>query len=111
MVQRILLELALFLIPFVVFFVYRAASKDLSIRDRWPLTLLVSAGAGLAVLGLILPPLLARSDEGKCYLAPRYENGVRIEGRMVDCSDVSTPQKEAAPPPAPPVAPRDMGVQ
>jgi hypothetical protein len=111
MVQRILLEIALFLIPFAVFLVYRSASRDLSVRDRWPLTMLASAGAALAVLGLVLPPLFARSDEGMCYLAPRYEGGVRIEGRMVDCSEVSTPERPPSPPPEAPVAPRDMSAQ
>ena len=45
MTQRILVELLLFLIPFAVFLVYRAASRDLKIKDRWPLTRLVTIGA------------------------------------------------------------------
>jgi hypothetical protein len=49
MAQRVLIELLLFLIPFAVFLVYRAASRDLKIRDRWPLTRLVLIGAGIAI--------------------------------------------------------------
>ena len=46
MVQRIFVELLLFLTPFMVFLVYRAASRDMMIRDRWPLTTLVLIGDG-----------------------------------------------------------------
>ncbi len=51
MTQRILIEILLFLIPFAVFLVYRAASRDLRVRDRWPLTRLVIIGGVIAVLG------------------------------------------------------------
>ena len=63
MAQRVLIELLLFLIPFAVFLVYRAASRDLKIKDRWPLTRLVLIGAGLAIAALIAFPEnpLARS--------------------------------------------------
>lgn len=46
MATRILVELILFLTPFAVFLAYRAASRDMKIRDRWPLTTLVLIGAG-----------------------------------------------------------------
>jgi hypothetical protein len=111
MVQRILLELLLFATPFIIFFLYRAASKDMSIRDRWPLTTLVSIGAVLAVLALIVPPLLTPSDGDKCYQAPRYVNGERIPGGMVDCDALAAPTPEAPPPGQAPVAPRDVGRQ
>ncbi len=109
MAMRILLELALFVSPFVIFFIYRAASKDLSVRDRWPLTMLVSIGAGLAVIALIIPPLLQPSQKGKCYQAPRYVDGQTIPGGMVDCDTLNAPVKDAPPPARAPVAPRDTG--
>lgn len=110
MVRRLLIELLLFSAPFIVFFLYRAASKDMSVKDRWPLTWLVIAGGVLAVAALIAAPLLEEPQEAECYIAPRYENGVRTEGRFVDCSDVSSPDREAPPPAAPPIAPRDETV-
>jgi hypothetical protein len=109
MFLRILLELALFLTPFGIFFIYRAASKDLSVRDRWPLTMLVAVGAVLAALALIIPPLLQPSQEGKCYQTPRYVDGQTIPGGMVDCDKIQAPVRDAPPPSQAPVAPRDTG--
>lgn len=108
MATRILVELVLFLLPFAVFLAYRAASRDLKVRDRWPLTTLTLVGAGLAVIALIITPLLAPSDDGKCYQAARYENGVSIPAQMVDCDAVTVPGREQpATTSPPPVAPRD----
>jgi hypothetical protein len=111
MAQRILVELALFLTPFLIFFIYRAASKDLSIREKWPMTTLLLTGGALAVAALVISPLLAPSDGGKCLQAQRYVNGELIPARMVDCDEVI---EVVAPPPTgdplpPPVAPRDYG--
>lgn len=110
MVRRLLIELLLFLAPFIVFYLYRAASKDMSVRDRWPLTWLVVAGGVLAVGALVIAPLLEPSEEGKCYLAPRYEDGVRTPGRLVDCSEITSPERDAPPPARIPVAPRDEDI-
>lgn len=110
MATRILVELLLFLTPFAVFLAYRAASKDMKIRDRWPLTTLVLIGAALAGAALVITPLLTPSDQGKCYQAARYENGVTIPAKMVDCEEL-TPPAPATPETTtpPPVAPRDQG--
>jgi hypothetical protein len=108
MTRRILVELALFLLPFVLFLIYRAASRELRVADRWPLTALAIAGTVIAVAALLAEPLLAPSQKGKCYLAARYEKGVTIPAREVDCSAASAPDKAAPPPTPPPVAPRDQ---
>ncbi len=108
MTRRILVELALFLLPFVLFFVYRAASRELRVADRWPLTALAVIGAVIAVAALVAEPLLAPSQKGKCYLAARYEKGVTIPAKEVDCNAASAPDKSAPPPTPPPVAPRDQ---
>jgi hypothetical protein len=110
MATRILVELALFLTPFAIFFFYRLTSRELRVRDRWPLTTLVVAGAGLAVAALIIGPLLTPSDKGKCYQAARYENGVTTPAKMVPCEEVTVPEQEGeeAPPAETPVAPRDQ---
>jgi hypothetical protein len=110
MATRILVELILFLTPFAVFLAYRAASRDMKIRDRWPLTTLVLIGAGLAGAALVVTPLLTPSDQGKCYQAARYENGVTIPAQMVDCEEAVPPgpgvPETTSPPPVPP---RDQG--
>lgn len=110
MAQRIFIELLLFLTPFVVFLVYRAASRDMMIRDRWPLTTLVLIGAGIAVLGLIVPPLLEPNERGKCFQAAQYVDGKTIPAKEIPCAEVKPPVVEESPvtPQSPaPIAPRD----
>ena len=108
MTRRIFVELALFLLPFLLFFIYRAASRELRVADRWPLTALAITGAIIAVAALVAEPLLAPSQQGKCYLAARYEKGVTTPAKEVDCNAASAPDKAAPPPTPPPVAPRDQ---
>ena len=108
MAQRILLEVFRFLLPVGAFFVFRAISPNLRIADRWPVKRLVAIGFGLAVAALILFPLLQPSNKGLCYQAQRYENGVTIPARMVDCALAGPPARDPTPPAAPPVAPRNQ---
>ncbi|MEZ5939493.1 MAG: DUF6111 family protein [Hyphomonadaceae bacterium] len=112
MVKRILLELALFLTPFLIFFIYRSASRELSVRDRWPITMLVIVGTVLAVAALIVTPLLAPSDDGKCFQAARYENGETIPAKRIPCDEVTVPETGTVESPEQqPVAPRDETVR
>jgi hypothetical protein len=111
MIRRILLELALFLLPFALFFLYRAASRTMSVRDRWPLTRLALVGAGLAIAALIIVPLLSPGAGDKCYRAPRYENGVEVKGGMVDCESIAIPTRPGQEPSVRPVSPRDERAQ
>jgi hypothetical protein len=110
MAQRIFIELLLFLTPFMVFLVYRAASRDMMIRDRWPLTTLVIIGAVIAVLGLVIPPLLEPSEQGKCYQAAQYVDGKTIPAKEIPCEQAKPPglttEGETEQRPAP-VAPRN----
>ena len=53
MAQRVLIELLLFLIPFAVFLVYRAASRDMKIKDRWPLPEETKIRRAAVLVGLI----------------------------------------------------------
>ncbi len=112
MTQRILIELLLFLAPFGVFLIYRAASRDLRIKDRWPLARLVTIGAIIAVLGLIIPPLLVPRETGKCFDPVRYTaDGQIMPPREIPCTEATLPggNTPAPPPPETPVAPRDTG--
>jgi hypothetical protein len=85
MTQRILIEILLFLMPFGLFLVYRLGSKEVSVRDRWPLKVLASTGFAIAVVGLLIWPLLEESNKGLCTRAARYEKGVTIPAEKVDC--------------------------
>jgi hypothetical protein len=110
MAGRIFMELLLFLTPFMVFLVYRAASRDMKIGDRWPLTWLVLIGGGIAVLGLIIPPLMQPSDRGKCYRAAQYVDGKVIPAEEIPCEEATLPGRARddsdRPQRPPPVAPR-----
>ncbi len=96
MTRRILIELALFSIPFLVFFMYRAASKDLSVKDRWPLTWLIIVGGVFAVGGMLIKAITAPSDKGLCFQAARYENRVFIPAEKVPCDQVIHAQSHGA---------------
>jgi len=112
MTQRIILEILLFLVPFAVFLVYRAASRDLRIRDRWPLTRLTVIGAVIAVLGLIIPPLLEPRQTNECFDSVRYDGEGRvIPPKRVPCDEAIAPGANTPPPPPAqvPVPPRDVG--
>lgn len=112
MTQRILVEILLFLIPFAVFLIYRAASKDMNIRDRWPLTRLVIIGGVIAVLGLILPPLLEPREADKCFDPVRMDaEGRVIAPREISCTEQQLPGSQTSPvtPSQAPVPPRDTG--
>ena len=112
MTQRILIELLLFSIPFAVFLVYRAASRDLKIKDRWPLTRLVIVGAVIAILGLIIPPLFEQRDTNLCGTPTQYTaEGKVVRSERVACTEAALPGSgdQPAPPAQAPVAPRDTG--
>lgn len=112
MTQRILIELLLFLTPFAVFLIYRAASRDLRIKDRWPLTRLIVIGAVIAVLGLIIPPLLEPRQTNECYNSVRYDGEGRVvPPQRVPCTEATLPGSNtpAAPPAETPVPPRNTG--
>jgi hypothetical protein len=113
MTQRIIVEILLFLIPFAVFLVYRAASRDLRIRDRWPLTRLVVIGGFIAILGLVIPPLLEPREADKCFDPVRYDaEGRVVPPREIPCAEAPLPGSQnqtVAPVTQTPVAPRDTG--
>jgi hypothetical protein len=111
MATRILIELLLFLAPFAVFLVYRAASRDMKIRDRWPLTRLVLIGAGVAVVALIITPLLEPRETDKCFDPVRYVDGKVQEPKEISCEQQKLPGSDTTPttPSQAPVAPRDTG--
>ena len=114
MPQRILIELLLFATPFALFLVYRLGSREVGVRDRWPLTVLTMTGAGLAVVALLVAPLLEPSNKGLCTKFSRYEKGVAPPPEKINCNagaapagDASSapPAIEALPPPPPEAAP------
>lgn len=111
MATRVFVELLLFLTPFVVFLVYRAASREMRIRDRWPLTRLVIIGGVIAAAALIITPLLEPRESDKCFDPVRYVDGKVVAPREIPCEEQTLPGTNETPPPTTqaPVAPRDTG--
>ena len=113
MTARILIELLLFLFPFAVFLVYRAASRDMKIKDRWPLTRLVIIGAIIAAAALIITPLMEPSQSNECSDSVRYDgNGQVTPAKKIPCLETPLPGSQNLPSQTPtqtPVAPRDTG--
>jgi hypothetical protein len=114
MAGRVFIELLLFLTPFMVFLVYRAASRDMLIRDRWPLTTLVIIGAVIAAGALIISVLLEPNESKLCFDPARYVDGKSIPAKEIPCAEQTVPGQANEPsqptaPSPPPVAPRDRG--
>jgi hypothetical protein len=102
MPQRILIELLLFATPFALFLVYRLGSREVSVRDRWPLKVLTSIGVVFAVAALLVAPLLEPSNKGLCTKFARYEKGVTPPPEKINCNAGAAPAGDAstAPPSA-----------
>ena len=96
MTRRILIELALFLTPFLIFFLYRANSRHMSVKDRWPVIALGTAGFVLAAGALIFVALREPSDNNYCYQARYLEDGVWKGGDKRPCNEIVTPKSTGA---------------
>ncbi len=101
MTRRILITLACFALPFILYWIYdwmqrrsarvTAGSTALARREKWPMTILWLAGAVLAVETMIVA---AVSDPG--YRG----NGRYVPAHMED-GKIVPDRFEPAPPPAP----------
>jgi hypothetical protein len=97
MPQRILIEVLLFSIPFALFLVYRLGSREVSVRDRWPLKVLSAVGAGIAIVGLLIWPLLEGSNHGLCTEFARYDRGVTTPPKQIPCAAGGAPTGPVTP--------------
>ena len=82
MIVRILFQLFLFLLPFILFLGYRrlvAQDKE----HETPYTILFATGLILTSLGLVIWVFFDGSEAGSTYEPARYEDGRIIPGKMV----------------------------
>lgn len=110
MPRLVLFELAMLIIPFALFGLYRLAVHDAEIEGRkaWPLTALFAAGIVLAILAWLV--LLAREDrdpnlcDGKAQFDPT--TGEIVQGTDYECdlkpAQIGAPQSEASDGSSPP---------
>lgn len=100
MTRRILITLACFALPFILYWIYSwlqqrkaralAGSAALARRETWPMTILWLAGAVLAVETMIVAAVSGPGYRGEGRYVPAHmENGVIVPDRF-----------EPAPPPA-----------
>ena len=87
MAPRILFQLVLFMLPFVMFGVYRLAIAEAQQDGRkpWPIRLLFGAGLALAVGSWLIFIVLDRGGREECYRPTEIVNGVVIPGERYPC--------------------------
>lgn len=92
MAYRILVQLFFFILPFLVFGVYRllVADAEADGRKAWPVHILFGVGAALAAIVWIVFIFSDQDERGVCYVPSRIENGVFIPAETIPCDqDVS----------------------
>lgn len=84
---RILFQLVLFTLPFILFGVYRLAIAEAEQDGRkpWPIRLLFGVGLGLAVGSWLIFIFLDRGGREECYRPTQIVDGVVIPGERYPC--------------------------
>ena len=84
---RILFQLVLFTLPFILFGVYRLAIAEAEQEGRkpWPIRLLFGVGLGLAVGSWLIFIFLDRGGREECYRPTQIVDGVVIPGERYAC--------------------------
>lgn len=95
---RILLQMVLFALPFIMFGVYRVAIAEAEQDGRkpWPIRALFGAGLGLAVGGWLVLIVLDRIGGEPCYQPAEIVDGQIIPGEKIPCDAASVTADEAA---------------
>lgn len=87
MAGRILFEIFIFSIPFIVFGLYLLATAEAEQegRRKWPINTLFLCGIGLATVAWFALILLEPKQRDICHEPARYENGKIIPARDYPC--------------------------
>lgn len=109
MVGRLIFEVFVFSIPFLVFGLYLLVTKSAEERGqrKWPIQILFLIGIALATIAWFVLIFLEPKPRDVCREPARFENGVLIPERTYPCEhrleDVGLPerQRNASPPDAP----------
>jgi Family of unknown function (DUF6111) len=109
MAGRLLFELFVFSLPFLVFGIYLLATQSAADagQRRWPVQLLFAIGISLATLAWFVMIALEPRDRDMCIEPERVENGRVVPARKYPCEHrpgdvgVPRPRTETAPGNAP----------
>ena len=87
MAPRVLLQLVLFIAPFILFGLYRLAIAEAESEGRkpWPIRVLFGIGLVHGVGSWLLFIFLDRGGQEECYRPARVENGTVIPGEYYPC--------------------------
>ena len=84
---RILFQLVLFTLPFILFGIYRLAIAEAEQEGRkpWPIRLLFGVGLALAVGSWLIFIFLDRGGREECYRPTQIVDGVVVPGERYPC--------------------------
>lgn len=84
---RILFQLVLFTLPFILFGVYRLAIAEAEQDGRkpWPIRLLFGVGLAMAVGSWLIFIVLDRGGREECYRPTQIVDGVVVPGERYPC--------------------------
>jgi hypothetical protein len=84
---RILVQLVLFALPFILFALYRLALSEAEQEGRkpWPIRVLFGAGTVLAIGSWLVLILLDRGGREECYRPSQIVDGVVVPGETYPC--------------------------
>lgn len=87
MARTVVIQLILFVLPFLAYAIYRLLVTDAEAdgRKTWPINLLFGAGALLTLAGWAFMASRETKERDLCIEPPRYEDGVLIPQRTVPC--------------------------
>ncbi|TYO61440.1 hypothetical protein FXV83_38115 [Bradyrhizobium hipponense] len=85
MIRTVLTEIGIFLIPFVVYALFLAATRSgLFVQSSWPITIvarLVLAALVLVIVGLVGLAHFSGAPPDSTYIPAHIENGKLVPGR------------------------------
>ena len=113
MAGRLLFEVFVFSLPFLVFGIYTLATRSAEEagKRKWPIQMLFAIGLALATIAWFVLIALEPRERDMCVEPARYENGQLIPARKYPCErhpeDVGIQRGRTAPAETPAAPPAD----
>ena len=95
---RILLQMVLFFLPFIMFGIYRIALAEAEQEGRkpWPIRALFGSGLALAIGSWLVLIILDRVSGEPCYQPTQIVDGEIIPAQKIPCAEAPVTVDEAA---------------